>query len=567
MVHDTCYGLKILVALGATLLGGCAAKLSSDSGIEVVPEAAEVKPRDTLPFVAYAAGAQVTLQVSWKVLETSGCGGISVDGLYSAPPSIPTGPCHVVATSQVDITKSATATVTVMDLAPPAAPSGLVAAATSSSGITLTWTNNATNQTGFRVERSSTSATVGFVQIATPGANNTSYNDAGLTPSTEYWYRIAAVNDAGDSAFSSVATATTQASGSGAVARPSYNTGTGFFTLNGKIYDANGQQFIPRGMNLVHYDASWPNCTTNCGIPNSGANTARWFDADFTDTAQNRLVMDMLRNNRIVSMPSCFYTPSAGDTTNTNTSSGALNACVTAWNNAYSTYKPYEKYMMLNVANEWGAGTDNTCAAGQTAWRNAYVSAVSSLRARGYLATLVIDCGGSGTDDNCITNHAQAIYDADPQHNIVFSWHEYGFTPTETRSIIQSLAAAQTATAGAYGGFPVIVGEFGPSGVYGGTTTALQVMQDAVSSGIGWLAWAWDDQTAPFNLMRTPPNGDFSLIQSGAAKGQPANCTPACTTSPCNCTQATDLSAYGNMVILSPTYGLFNAQPPKATMF
>gem|GEM_PF-805854 len=90
----------------------------------------------------------------------------------------------------------------------PAAPGNLAATATSTSSINLAWTDNADNEQGFRVERSTDSAT--FAEIATVGANAASYSDSGLTASTTYYYRVHAFNAAGDSAYSNTASATTQ---------------------------------------------------------------------------------------------------------------------------------------------------------------------------------------------------------------------------------------------------------------------------------------------------------------------------------------------------------------------
>ena len=56
----------------------------------------------------------------------------------------------------------------------PAAPTNLVATAVSKSQINLTWTDNATNETGFRIERCKGSTCTNFAQIATVGANVTS---------------------------------------------------------------------------------------------------------------------------------------------------------------------------------------------------------------------------------------------------------------------------------------------------------------------------------------------------------------------------------------------------------
>jgi hypothetical protein len=63
-------------------------------------------------FTSTVTGSSNT-NVTWSVLENSGCGVVSPAGHYTAPGAAAT--CHVVATSQADATKSASATVTVSD--------------------------------------------------------------------------------------------------------------------------------------------------------------------------------------------------------------------------------------------------------------------------------------------------------------------------------------------------------------------------------------------------------------------------------------------------------------------
>jgi hypothetical protein len=104
----------------------------------------------------------------------------------------------------------------------PAAPSGLSATAASSSQINLAWTDNSSNETGFKIERK-TGASGTWSQITTTAAGVTSYSNTGLAASTQYYYRVRATNATGDSAYSNEANATTSSTGNTIAVNSSVN--------------------------------------------------------------------------------------------------------------------------------------------------------------------------------------------------------------------------------------------------------------------------------------------------------------------------------------------------------
>ncbi len=74
----------------------------------------------------------------------------------------------------------------------------------------MTWTDNSTNETGFEIDRATNSAFSSGLITVTVGANITTYQSAGLNPSTTYYYRVrATIGGANDSTNSNTAIATT----------------------------------------------------------------------------------------------------------------------------------------------------------------------------------------------------------------------------------------------------------------------------------------------------------------------------------------------------------------------
>jgi hypothetical protein len=108
---------------------------------------------------------------------------------------------------------SNTAQITMPPLNPPAAPSNLTATAVTGSktSLALSWTDNASNEQGFKIQHSTNGTT--FAQIATVVAKagtgaTVTYTHNSLVSGSTHYYKIVAYNVDGDSAASNIASAT-----------------------------------------------------------------------------------------------------------------------------------------------------------------------------------------------------------------------------------------------------------------------------------------------------------------------------------------------------------------------
>jgi FtsP/CotA-like multicopper oxidase with cupredoxin domain len=86
----------------------------------------------------------------------------------------------------------------------PAAPSSLTAALQAGPQISLSWRDNANNETGFQIQRSENGGA--FTTLATVGANVTTYVDATIATGRSYRYSVAAVNGPALSAYATSGT-------------------------------------------------------------------------------------------------------------------------------------------------------------------------------------------------------------------------------------------------------------------------------------------------------------------------------------------------------------------------
>lgn len=282
------------------------------------------------------------------------------------------------------------------------------------------------------------------------------------------------------------------------VTRPESNSGKGFFVLDGKLYDASGNEFIPIGANTAVFwqsetngMKSFPdmkkagaNCARIVSVTNNSANSWSW-QSNFT---KQKACVKACVDNKLIPILE-FHDVTCGSGYDKDAEGKFLKKVVDYWctPNLVTLCKDYEKYLMVNVANEWGPTN--------VGFSDGYKKAITAMRNAGIRNTILIDAGGCGQNPGTLINYAQELLDFDPEKNILFAIHFYGLWMTKEKSkqswqfyVEDYLQQFKTKK------IPVIVGEFGWTGAPDNFTLydPKKIITESNRHGIGWLFWAWN---------------------------------------------------------------------------
>ena len=153
-------------------------------------------------------GDGTIVSYTWNFGDGATASGMTTNHTYSTPGAYA---ARLTVTDNQGATNSTTTTIQVNANPPslPAAPSNLVAMPISKTQINLTWSDNAANEDGFKIERCSGASCSNFSQVAMVGANLKNFANTGLKRNTTYRYRVRAFNGSGNSAYSNIVTAKT----------------------------------------------------------------------------------------------------------------------------------------------------------------------------------------------------------------------------------------------------------------------------------------------------------------------------------------------------------------------
>ncbi|MEU1644845.1 cellulase family glycosylhydrolase [Micromonospora zamorensis] len=252
----------------------------------------------------------------------------------------------------------------------------------------------------------------------------------------------------------------------------------GFSVANGRLYDANGTEFVMRGVNHAH---TWyPQQTSSfADVKALGANTVRvvlssgdrWTRNTNADVAN---VISTCKGNRLI----CVL--EVHDTTGYGEQSGAitLDRAVDYWLSLADVLAGQERFVIVNIGNE-PYGNQN-----YASWATDNANAIKRLRAGGLTHTIMVDAPNWGQDWSfTMRDNAASVFAADPARNTVFSIHMYGVFDTAAE-ISDYLGRFRSA------GLPIVVGEFGFNHSDGDPDEDT-ILGYSQANGIGWLGWSW----------------------------------------------------------------------------
>ena len=273
------------------------------------------------------------------------------------------------------------------------------------------------------------------------------------------------------------AAADEQPASSSDAAQPDDPASAGGFSVSGtNLIDANGNEFVMRGINHPHAWFTAQDDTALEAIAAAGANTVRivcgsgqQYNRDTVDSLN--MITDKCRELQMIAVLEVHDITGKDD-------AELLESASDYWIDVKDALIGKENYVILNIANEWVGSWD-----GQT-WCDGYMSVIPKLRNAGIRNTIMVDAAGWGQYGQSVSEFGEKVLGSDPDGNTMFSIHMYGTAGKNKSTIAGNLKRA------ADKGLCVVVGEFGWNHTDGDVDEDY-IMQYCADNGIGWLAWSW----------------------------------------------------------------------------
>ena len=261
----------------------------------------------------------------------------------------------------------------------------------------------------------------------------------------------------------------------------------GFYVQGRFLYDKCGEKTVLRGVNemSVWAGADPTGAMYMPEIRKTGANCVRiaWHTGGAI-TILDQVIQNCINNKMI---PMIEMHDATGDFSK-------MPSIVAFWTRAdvVNLIKKHEQYLLVNIANEAGDGSESDATFTQT-----YINAIQSMRTAGIRTPLVVDANEWGKKLTTLNNTATAILNGDPDKNVLFSAHLYWpkYNGATSNFITTELQKAVNA------GYCLIVGEVSKYGAWAGNGVSVcsqqgeidypTILQECQKHNIGWLAWSW----------------------------------------------------------------------------
>lgn len=170
----------------------------------------------------------------------------------------------------------------------------------------------------------------------------------------------------------------------------------------------------------------------------------------------------------------------------------------------------YQKSIVINVANEPDNGS-----ASDASYADVNISAVKVLRDAGYTCPIMIDASNWGKDHVFFLYKGQALMDADPLHNLLFSVHAYWPTNGPFGNYSDTKITADF-TALKQSGLPIVIGELAIADIQNGLAYNINyrlLMKLCQENEFGYIAWWWGFNNNP------GANNQLSMTNDGLYSG------------------------------------------------
>lgn len=264
------------------------------------------------------------------------------------------------------------------------------------------------------------------------------------------------------------------------------STKKGFHIVGTTLIDANGKEFIMRGINHPY---TWFKDMSNVafeGIANTGSNTIRivlsngqkWQKDDFDSIVA---LIDKCKEYELIAVVEVHDATGSDD-------EESLNAAVDYWIEMKDALIGNEAYVILNIANEWYGSWHGE------QWRDGYISAVKTIRDAGIANTIMVDAAGWGQYPKSVFDYGRDVLAADELSNTMFSIHMYEYAGGDSKTVKNNIRNVLDED------LCLVIGEFGGEHT-GGDVDEETIMRYCEERGVGYIGWSWKGNNSELDYL------------------------------------------------------------------